>query len=140
MEFEHMMKKLKLHMESPEMKQLLRRNERWLYSWDNDKVHQGADIENMGIEEEKRFELPELSSDVHKVVEHVHAWLQARMQLWLEDKDDEKITVEQCMTELIRLFEHELQLQSIRADVKSLKETYKAVIEHNGGYITAANS
>lgn len=140
MEFEHLMKKLKLHMESPEMKQLLHHNEKWLYSWDNDKVHQGADIEKMGIEEEERFELPELSSDMHKVVEHVHACLQAKMQLWLEDKDDEKITVEQCMAELIRLFEHEVKLQSIRKDVKSLKATYQAVIDHSGGYITAANS
>jgi hypothetical protein len=139
MEFEYMMNQLKLHMESPDMKKLLRRNERWRYSWDNDKVHQGASIENMGIEQEERFELPELSSDMHKVVEHVHAWLQARMQVWLEDKDEEKITVEQCMAELIRLFEQELKLQSIQNDVKSLKATYKAVIESRGGYITAAH-
>ena len=137
MEFEHMMGKLKKHMESADMKQLLRRGESWLYSWDNDKVHQGAKLENMGIQEEERFELPELSSDMHKVVEHVHAWLQAGMQQWLEDKDEEKLTVEECMAELTRLFEQELQLKSIQDDVKSLKATYKAVIEHRGGYITA---
>jgi hypothetical protein len=76
---------------------------------------------------------------MHKVVEHVHAWLHARMQVWLEDKDEEKITVEQCMAELIRLFEQELKLQSIKNDVKSLKATYKAVNESRGGYITAAH-
>ena len=137
MEFEHMMGKLKQHMESADMKQLLRRGESWLYSWDNDKVHQGAKLENMDIQEEERFELPELSSDMHKVVEHVHAWLQAGMQQWLEDKDEEKLTVEECMAELTRLFEQELQLKSIQDDVKSLKATYKAVIEHRGGYSTA---
>jgi uncharacterized protein YydD (DUF2326 family) len=138
MEFEHIMKKLKQHMEEPQMKQLLPRGERWLYSWDNDKVHQGAKLENMCMEQEERFELPELSSDMHKVVEHVHAWLQARMQQWLEDKDEEKLTVEQCTAELVRLFEQELQQESIKKDVKSLKATYKAVIERRGGYITAA--
>jgi hypothetical protein len=139
MEFEHMMKELKQHMESPDVKKLLRRGERWRYSWDNDKVHQGADIAKMGIEQEERFELPELSSDMHKVVEHVHAWLQARMWVWLEEKDEEKLTVQQCMAELIRLFEQELQLKSIQDDVKSLKATYKAVIERRGGYITVAD-
>ena len=137
MEFEHMMGKLKQHMESADMKQLLRRGESWLYSCDNDKVHHRAKMETMGIQEEERFELPELSSDMHKVVEHVHAWLQAGMQQWLEDKDEEKLTVEECMAELTRLFEQELQLKSIQDDVKSLKATYKAVIEHRGGYITA---
>lgn len=139
MEFEHLMKKLKQHMDKPEIKQLLRCGEKWLYSWDNDKVHQGAKLENIGMQQEERFELPELSSDMHKVVEHVHAWLQARMQKWLEDKDEEKLTVDECTTELVRLFEHELKEESIQKDVKSLKATYKAVIDHRGGYITAAD-
>ncbi len=139
MEFEHLMKKLKQHMDKPEMKQLLGRGEKWLYSWDNDKVHQGAKLENIGMQQEERFELPELSSDMHKVVEHVHAWLQARMQQWLEDKDEEKLTVDECSAELVRLFEQELKHESIQKDVKSLKATYKAVIDRRGGYTTAAD-
>jgi hypothetical protein len=35
MEFEEIVGKLKATMDSPEMTQLLRRNEEWMYSWDN---------------------------------------------------------------------------------------------------------
>jgi hypothetical protein len=137
MEFEDIMAELKAKMESPEISQLLKRGEKWLYSWDNDKIHKGADLSEVGFEPEDRFELPELSSDMHKVVEHVHAWLQARMQLWLEDKDEERLTIADCKAELQRLFEQELKLESIKNDVKSLKATYQAVIDHEGGYVPA---
>jgi hypothetical protein len=133
------MGKLKATMESTEMQQKLGRGQSWLYSLDNDKIHKGADLTQVGIQDEDRFELPELSSDMHKVVEHVHSWLQARMQLWLEDQDEEKITVEQCKAELRRLFEQELTQQSIIKDVCSLKKTYAAVVSHQGGYIPAAD-
>jgi hypothetical protein len=139
MEFTEIMGKLKDKMDSDEMKQKLRRGERWRYSWDNDKVHKGADLSTVGINPGDRFELPELSSDMHKVVEHVHAWLQARMQEWLESKDDEKVTVEECKQELRRLFEQELSVEGIRRDVHSLKATYQAVIDREGGYIDAGN-
>lgn len=137
MEFEDIMGQLKATMDTTEMQRKLRRGERWLYSWDNDKVHQGADLTKVGIEASDRFELPELSSDMHKVVEHVHAWLQARIQLWLEGKDEVKVTVQECKNELKRLFEQELTLEAIQKDVDSLKQTYQAVIDHTGGYITA---
>lgn len=137
MEFEMIMGRLKAVMNSPEMTSLLRRGEKWRYSMDNDKVHVGADLTKVGIMEEDRFELPELSSDMHKVVEHIHAWLQAHMQLWLEEQDDEKLTVEECKAELTRLFEQVLTKEQIAKDVKSLKETYQAVIDRQGGYVTA---
>lgn len=139
MEFEDIMGQVKATMDSPKNAQLLQRKEQWLYSWDNDKVHKGADLTKVGIKAEDRFELPELSSDMHKVVEHVHAWLQLRMQQWLEDKDDEKVTVQQCKAELQRLFEHELTTESIKEDVATLKATYQAVIRHGGGYIPAGD-
>lgn len=137
MEFEHIMGQLKATMDSDEMTKLLNRREKWLYSWDNDKVHQGADLTQVGINAADRFELPELSSDMHKVVEHVHAWLQLKIQHWLEEKDEQKVTVQQCKAELRRLFEHELTPQSIQNDVASLKATYQAVIDCRGGYIPA---
>lgn len=139
MEFEDIMGQLTATMDSPGMTQLLKRNESWLYSWDNDKIHKGADLTKVGIEAEDRFELPELSSDMHKVVEHVHAWLQAGMQRWLEGKDPDKITVDECKAELKRLFEQQLKKESIEKDVDSLKATYKAVIAHQGGYIPAGD-
>lgn len=128
---------LKAVMDTPEKTALLRRNEQWRYSWDNDKIHKGANLEDVGIEEEDRFPLPELSSDMHKVVEHVHAWLDAQMQKWLEEKEGEKLTGQQCMNELVRLFEHGYPLESIQKDVKSLKATYQAIVAAEGGYIHA---
>lgn len=137
MEFEEIMGELKGVMDSAEMSSKLKRGEKWMYSWDNDKIHKGADLTKVGIMPEDSFELPELSSDMHKVVEHVHAWLQAKMQVWLLSQDEAKITVQQCKEELRRLFEQELSQDSIQADVKSLKATYKAVVEQQGGYIPA---
>lgn len=139
MEFTDIMGKAKAIIDSPEMRQHLCRNERFMLSWDNDKVHRGANLTEVGIMEEDRLELPELSSDMHKVVEHVHAWLQFRMQQWLETKEDSKLTVEQCKAELERLFYQELSVESIKRDVHSLKATYQAVIDHQGGYIPAAH-
>jgi hypothetical protein len=136
-EFADFMRDLKDIMDSPEKSQLLGRNERWLYSWDNDKIHKGADLEGVGFEEGDRFPLPELSSDMHKVVEHCHAWLDAAMQRWLEEHEDEQLTGQQCMDELVRLFEEELPLEGIRKDVNSLNATYKAVIAAEGGYVEA---
>lgn len=129
------MGELKSKMESPAMSQLLRGREKWLYSWDNDKIHKGADLEEVGIMKEDRFPLPELSSDMHKTVEHCHAWLDKSMQRWLEGKEEEQLTGQQGMDELVRLFEHELPLESIQRDVKSLKATYQAVVAAEGGYI-----
>jgi hypothetical protein len=128
---------LKGIMDSEEVSALLGRNEQWLYSWDNDKIHRGANLEEVGIYEEDRFPLPELSSDMHKVVEHVHAWLDAEMQKWLEEKEGEKVTPEDAMGELVRLFEEEYPLEAIQKDVASLPETYRAVVAARGGYIHA---
>jgi hypothetical protein len=139
MEFTDIMGQAKALIDSPEMQQHLKRNERYMLSWDNDKIHRGADLEEVGIMPEDRFQLPELSSDMHKVVEHVHAWLQYRMQVWLKDQEKQQLTVQMCKDELERLFYQELSLQSIRDDVKSLKATYQAVIDHKGGYIPAAD-
>jgi hypothetical protein len=138
MEYEEVMGDIKNCFDNIEVKGKKLRVD-WLYSWDNDKVHVGADLTKVGIEEEDRFELPALSSDMHKVVEHVHAWLSAQMQLWLEDKDDEKITVAEAKAKLTELFKHGYPLSAIQKDVASLKDTYKAVADHQGGQIPAAH-
>lgn len=108
--------------------------ERWLFSYDNDKVHVGANLREAGIEPRDRFDLPPCSSDMHKVVEHVHGWLQARMQRWLEDMDEQQLTADACKQELRRLFFEVLQTKSIADDVASLKDTYRAIVRANGGY------
>ena len=50
-----------------------------LYSWDNDRIHVGADLATVGIADDMRLELPECSSDMHKVIEHVHGNIQREL-------------------------------------------------------------
>lgn len=134
MEFTEIMGHIKAIMDSPEMQQKLRFRESWSYSWDNDRVHKGADLSTVGITADLRFELPELSSDMHKVVEHVHGWLQKRMQKWLGKQEGAPLTAAQCKDKLQQLFKEDLSISSIQKNVSSLKETYQAVINHGVGY------
>lgn len=133
-EFTEIMGIIKDTLLTRENRKKLKSGEGWLYSYDNDKVHQGADLTQAGIQPGDRFDLPSCSSDMHKVVEHVHGWLQGRMQKWLEDMDEERLTVEACKAELERLFYQVLTINSIAADVATLKDTYRAIIRAEGGY------
>lgn len=136
MEWTEIAGKIKDKAYSPENKLLLGRNEEWLFSWDNDKVHKGADLSEVGIEPEDRYYLPELSSDMHKVVENVHAWLQEKMQAWLEQQDKATLRVDACKQQLEHFFYNELPTESIRKNVDSLPDTYEAIVLNNGGYLT----
>jgi hypothetical protein len=133
-EFTDIMAQLREILQSRENSIKLRRGEQWLYSYDNDKVHMGADLTEAGIMPVERFDLPACSSDMHKAVEHIHAWLQFKMQLWLEQQEEQRLTVDACKAELERLFFHELKASSIAADVATLKDTYRAIIAAGGGY------
>ena len=137
MEFTEIMGKLKAASETPEHQAKLKRGERWLFSWDNDRVHTGADLEQVGITAEDRFPLPALSSDMHKVVENVHGWLAQQMQKWLEGKEDEELDVEECKKVLEGLFYDQYKREWIQKNVSSLKETYEAIVLADGGYPTA---
>ena len=55
------MGKFKAELETPENMAKLKRGERWLYSIDNDKVHQGADLERVGVQEEDIWPHPALT-------------------------------------------------------------------------------
>lgn len=133
-EFVEVMASIREALLARENRKKLRAGERWLYSYDNDKVHMGADLREAGIELRERFDLPACSSDMHKVVEHVHGWLQGKMQKWLEDMDDARLTVDACKAELDRLFYQVLTTNSIAADVATLKDTYRAIVRAEGGY------
>lgn len=133
-EFTEIMGTIKEKLYIRENRKKLQAGECWLFSYDNDKVHMGADLRQAGIEPRDRFDLPPCSSDMHKVVEHVHGWLQARMQKWLEGMDEQQLTVDACKQELARLFYQVLQIKSIADDVASLKDTYRAIIRADGGY------
>lgn len=129
------MKTIKEEAEKPANLVLLARGEQWLYSWDNDKIHKGADLVKVGFKEKDRFYLPELSSDMHKVVEHVHGWLQREMQRWLMTQEKRTLTIANCQQQLEHLFYNVLKKESIQKDVLSLADTYEAVVLAGGHYV-----
>lgn len=133
-EFTEVMDKIKAAVESTENSRVLKRGEKWRYSYDNDKVHKGADLRVVGIQPADRFDLPPCSSDMHKAVEHIHAWLQGQMQKWLEEMEDGRLTADACKQQLEHLFYQRLKPSSIAGDVASLKDTYRAIIAAGGGY------
>ncbi|WIA15080.1 hypothetical protein OEZ85_001778 [Tetradesmus obliquus] len=137
MEVNDIMKLFKEKAEEPGNMAHLRRGEHWLYSWDNDKIHKGADMSKMGIKPEHRFDLPELSSDMHKTVEHVHGWLDHHMQLWLQKQNRKELTIDACKQQLQHLFYNVLKKESIQRDVESLVETYEAIVLAGGGHVTS---
>ena len=137
MEFTEIMREFKAIMETPESYQYLERGEKWQYSWDNDRIHQGADLEAAGFTDEDRYPLPALSSDMHKVIENVHAWLQQGMEKYIEEQEETPLDVEECKKELKRLFDEGYQDDWIKANVESLRETYEAIVLAGGGYVTA---
>lgn len=137
MEVNDIMKLFKEKAEEPGNMAHLRRGEHWLYSWDNDKIHKGADMSKMGIKPEHRFDLPELSSDMHKTVEHVHAWLDHHMQLWLQKQNRKELIIDACKQQLQHLFYNVLKKESIQRDVESLVETYEAIVLAGGGHVTS---
>lgn len=128
------MQKIKAALQNPDNSSRSSRTKKWRFSYDNDKVHIGADLSSVGILEKDRFALPPCSSDMHKTVEHVHAWLQAQMQKWLETVEQQKLTPEMCQEQLEHIFYQQLKPSSIAADVASLKDTYQAIIAAGGGY------
>lgn len=135
MEFEDITKEFKTIMDSPEIAQYKSRDEQWQYSLDNDKIHQGADLEKVGFRDGDRYPLPPLSSDMHNVIENVHAWLQQEMEKWIEAQGDAPFQVEECKKELTRLFIDVYQHSSIQANVLSSRETYEAIVLAGGGYV-----
>lgn len=135
MEFTDIMGQFKSELEKPENIRKLKRGESWLYSIDGDRIHQGADLEEVGIGEEDLWPHPPLSSDMHKVVENVHAWLQQKMEDWVAKQKDRKFTVEECKEQLEKFFSLGYKKESIQANVESLPLTYSAIQLADGGYI-----
>jgi hypothetical protein len=60
---------------------------------------------------------------MHKVVYHVHAWLDTHMQRWLLKQNRATITINACKQQLQHLFYDVLAKESIQKDVRSLPQT-----------------
>lgn len=107
---------------------------RWLLSMDNDTAHKRARLDERCIWDRRmKYSLPPLSPDMHKVVEHVHAFLVQAMQAWRQTLWPHKPSEQQCKEKLVQLF-YSYQPASIQADVDSLPDTYQAIIDNAGMY------
>ena len=138
MEFEDVMDQIRQHAEAklaPELKAAGLDCGDILYSWDNDRTHVGAELATVGIADDMRLELPECSSDMHKVIEHVHANIQREFDEWLWGFTTGKPTVQECKDKVEEIFTQVVSSDSVKSDVYSLHKTYDAIIKANGGYI-----
>ena len=109
----------------------------WLLSIDSDSAHTRARLQERGIwAGERLFPLAFLSPDMHKVVEHVHAWLTKKMHAWLRSRAADKPTPRQCMMQCKEFFS-QYPRASIQADVDSMQATYAAIQQQAGMYPAA---
>lgn len=108
----------------------LTQRESWQLSYDNAAVHSEAERVVEGI---NRLPHPRKSPDMHKVVEHMHAWLTQKMQVWLLSQEGHRVDADAAKQQLQDLF-YSYDAASIMADVDSLPGTYKAIVAAGGSY------
>lgn len=102
----------------------------WQYSFDNATAHERWEEV---ITESQRFYLPACSPDMHKAVEHLHAQMELKMQIWMRQLGH-KASLAECQQQLEHIFFNEIKAESIRGDVRSLVDTYKAIVAAGGAY------
>lgn len=102
----------------------------WRFSYDNAKPHNKA---QQALPPGSRLDLPALSPDMHKVVEHVHPRMAAEMLRWLRQRGG-KAEVAECEQELRAVFARVATADAVDRDVASLPGTYQAIIAAGGEF------
>lgn len=103
-----------------------------IYSFDNAPVHQGADLNALGLVGPHRAPLPPSSPDMHKCIEHVFGTLTRAMEKSLH-KHMELSTAAEYRAEVERLFKTIITPASVQKDVATLKDTYIAIRDEVAG-------
>ena len=133
-EFKDIIEELKRVLQEPQNASKLKRGLSWKLSIDNDTCHTAAHLHQSNVWlNADRLDLPPLSPDMNKVVEHVHAWLTLKMHSWLRSRIDNKPSVQECKQQLETFF-HSYPTASIQKDVDSMKSTYEAIVHEAGMY------
>lgn len=103
-----------------------------LYSYDNPRIHQGAqdDLEEIGISPLDRVPLPPYSPDMHKVIEHIHSNLGKALKRRLDE--DSRICKPKHYAEVLQEEFYKMDTASIQSDIKSLKKTYNEIARRGG--------
>ena len=103
-----------------------------IYSFDNAPIHQGADLQALGLAGPMRAPLPPSSPDMHKCIEHVFGTLTRAMQKSLH-RNLELTTAAEYKAEVVRLFNTIITPASVQKDVATLKDTYRAIRDEVAG-------
>lgn len=112
------------------------------YSFDSARIHQSAlDVKpdgspsflaDVGFSPEMRITLSPYSPDLHKVIEHAHARALYHFRKWMYEDTTKYNDVEVYKAKFEEIFRQCSTAKIIKADVASLKETYKHVKENWG--------
>lgn len=137
-EFNDVLRQLKRVLKDRKQEAGLKRNEQWILCLDHATVHNQADAvlgHNMQL-------LPHAvhSPDCNKPIEHVHGQLDAKMKQWLVEwrrpHPNGNPTPEQCKDQLLEYF-NAIPAESIAADVATLPDTWQAIVDEQGGFISS---
>lgn len=114
----------------------LARNERWIFAFDNARVHSNAG--NVMDNRVGKWPQPAHSPDMQKVIEHVHGQLDQHMQAWLKQQRAHnpraRVELDACKQELVSAFNN-LSTAAIKRDVDSLPDTWQAIKAAGGCYV-----
>ena len=128
---------MKIFVEKAEMvasqnRHIFKSERRPIYSFDNAPIHQGANLQPLGIVGARRAPLPPSSPDMHKCIEHVFATLTRAMNTSLH-RNATLTTAAQYKGEVERLFKTIITPASVQRDVATLKETYHVILHETSG-------
>lgn len=115
------------------------------YSFDSARIHQSAlntrgddgspsMLSDVGFLPHMRIILPPYSPDLHKIIEHAHARAMYHFRKWLYQDPTKYTDVEVYKTKFEELFIQANSANAVKADVASLKETYKYVKDNWGSW------
>jgi hypothetical protein len=86
---------------------------------------------------------PAKSPECNKPIEHVHGWIDRDMHKWMRQTRTvdprHKFTVDECKQKCLDLF-FRIPASTIAADVDTLPDTWKAIVDAGGDHIPAALS
>lgn len=103
-----------------------------IFSFDNAPIHQGANLQRLGLTGAKRAQLPPSSPDMHKCIEHVFGAITNAMSSSLH-RNVALTTAAQYKAEVEKLFKTLITPKFVQRDVATLKDTYHAIRHEVGG-------
>ena len=102
-----------------------------IHSFDNPSIHEAAvpELQKMGVE---RAELPTYSTDMHKVIEHVHGYIGREFKARL--LADATIVTSTKYVKLLKEIFYGMSKEVVAKDVASLPETYAEIVRLSGDW------